>query len=108
MMPVFSVLLEVMDKEPTLTRIWLTFLALGAVAGLLARRWRWTLWLSVPLFLFFAWAIVAEFTDPYGGPAIRAEAGWRYVWLSFVAIGAGALLVIGGAVRRDRASSRVT
>ena len=55
MLPAFVVLLEVMDKEPTLTRTWLTFLALGAAAELLGRRWRWTLWLSVPVSLFFAW-----------------------------------------------------
>jgi hypothetical protein len=90
-------LLEVMDKEPTLTQTWLTFLGLGVAAGLLARRWRRTLWVSVPVFLLAAGGMVAKFADDHIGPAIRAEAGWRYIWLSAAAIVVGALGVVVGA-----------
>jgi hypothetical protein len=103
MMPALLILIGVMDKEPTLTQTWGTFLALGVVAGLLARRWRRTLWVSIPLFLLFAWGLVAKFTDPFVGPAIRAEAGWRYVWLSLGAVAAGALFLVVGARHRDPA-----
>src|SRR5688572_17771281 len=101
-MPVFA-LLEVMDKEPTLAQTWLTFVALGVVAGLLARRWRGTLWVSVPVILLLAGGTVARLTDPLVEPAIRAEAGWRHIWLSVAAIAVGAIVVVVGARRRNRA-----
>jgi hypothetical protein len=98
----FFALLEVMDKEPTLAQTWLTFLALGVVAGLLARRWRRTLWVSIPVFLLVAGATVARFTDPLAGRAIHSEAGRRYLWLSVAAIAVGALVVVAGVRFRDR------
>lgn len=106
-MPAILAVLEVVDKVPTLTRTWLTFLAVGAVGRLIARLWRRSLWGSVPVFLFFAWATVAQFTDPFVGPAIRAEAGMRYLLISLGATVIGAVLLGTGALPRYKARSGI-
>jgi hypothetical protein len=70
---------EVMDKEPTLTQVWVVG-AVAAVLGFLA--WRRHLVLGVAASLLAAvpaWALHQELADPHVGPAILEEAGRSYV-----------------------------
>ena len=83
---------QVMDKEPALATIWVMGV-LGGVAGLLALRVRWSLFVvTLPLPFLFFHEMVAEVSSSEFGPAIRAEAGSLYV----VSIYAGAVLVLVG------------
>jgi hypothetical protein len=81
-------LAEVMDKEPSPTDIWAFTVVFLIFQLLLVRRGRW-----LPLVIWPITAAVAgsflwdELLDPYVGPAIRIEAGWKYVILSYTAIG---------------------
>ena len=70
---------EVMDKEPSLSEVWLVALP-AAIVSLIACRFSpwWTL-LTVPIFLLYLASFINEVTDPFVGPAILAEAGWTYV-----------------------------
>jgi hypothetical protein len=97
---------EVMDKEPTLAHIWAVALTLGVVG---AGAWRWNKWAGCFVSLtaaLFAWSIVAEFTDPFVGPAILAEAGRMHVISGSSAVVTCALLHYAGAIRRARAAPR--
>ena len=79
-------LLEVMDKEPSLPEVWsaaIILAAAGAIAGFLRPRW---LFAILPLTAAASWVLLSELRDPYVGPAIRAEAGEDYVTQSYAAI----------------------
>ena len=95
------ILLEVMDKEPSLPTIWLTYLALG-IGGFFAGRFRrWLVALPAFLILGFAVAQLSEWLDPFVGPAMRNEAGAFYFVQSGVALAiAGTLCALG--MRRGR------
>lgn len=101
----------VMDGEPALATVWILGV-LGGLAGLLALRVRWWLFVvTLPIPLLFFLAMLAEVSSPEYGPAIRAETGNTYVF----AVYAGSILVLAGHVvgllwgwrlrraRRDRA-----
>ncbi len=97
-MPLTIILLEVMDKEPPLALILLTFLGVGG-AGMLAGRRRPIL--CVPFFAIvfvFGFGLFLELHDPFVGPAIRQEGGLSYVALSYLAILAGIVMPFFGAV----------
>jgi hypothetical protein len=99
---------EVMDKEPTLAHIWTVALALGILG---AAAWRWKKWAGWPFSLaaaLFAWSIVAEFTDPFVGPAILAEAGRMHIISACSAVVICALLHLAGAIRRMRGAQTAT
>jgi hypothetical protein len=70
---------EVMDKEPTPSEIW-AWALLGGAAAVLAWRIRAGLGAAtaaaLALNLISLWS---EITDPFVGPAIRAEAGNAYL-----------------------------
>ena len=96
---------EVMDKEPTLAHIWTVALALGILG---AGAWRWNKWAGWPFSLaaaLFGWSIVAEFTDPFVGPAILAEAGRMHVISACSAVVTCALLHFAWAISRTRGSA---
>lgn len=83
---------EVMDKEPTLGRIWGVALVFG-LAGFFAWRRHFSLGVVVTLLAVpFVWAFHWELTDPYVGPAILHEAGRGYVLQAYAAMLACALL----------------
>jgi hypothetical protein len=94
---------EVMDKEPTLTRIWTAGLLTG-VLGFFA--WRRHVVLGVPVSLvavLLAWAVHSELADPYVGPAILAEAGRSYFVQAYGVMLMCAALHIAGAAAGARA-----
>jgi hypothetical protein len=96
---------EVMDKEPTLARIWTFALAFGVVG---AAAWRWNRWAGAVVSLAsvpFALSVCAEFMDPFVGPAILAEAGRMHIVLGCLAIVACGVLHVAGAWLGGRAHS---
>ena len=96
---------EVMDKEWPLWFVLLGFLGVGIVGMLVCRKW------PIVAVFVLAWVIcggmrqLLELNDPYVGPAMRHEAGLRYVILSYVSIGAGIFLPLMG-VWQKRAKRR--
>lgn len=91
-----TLMFEVMDKEPSLLRIFFLFIGLGVVGFLICKRWP-VLWLVfVPLLSLCAVGEVLELNDPYLGEAIKQEAGMAYVIGTYVFMVAGLLLPIAG------------
>jgi hypothetical protein len=82
---------EVMDKEPSLSEVWLLAIAASAVA-FVACRWKpWLALATAPLPLLYLASFIDEVTDRHVGPAIISEAGVSYVVLCSLAF----LLVAG-------------
>jgi hypothetical protein len=100
-------LLEVMDKEVGIPGLWISALILGAAGFFLARR-RW--WWAVPILALLAFSAVgiwAEWTDPFVGPGIAAEAGSRYpVHLVASTSLAVSLILVGLITRRQHPNER--
>jgi hypothetical protein len=94
---------EVMDKEPTLARIWGVGLLTGAL-GLFA--WRRHIVLGAVASLIaglLAFALHAELADPHVGSAILAEAGRSYVVQAYGVMFLCAALHVAGALSRIHA-----
>src|SRR2546428_13551658 len=67
--------LEVMDKEPTLRTVWGAALLLGVVGFAAARFRRWLVLPALAVIAFLAYSQLSELADPVVGPAIIQEAG---------------------------------
>jgi hypothetical protein len=81
-----AILLEVMDKEASVTDLWVSAVIIG-VGGFLLARYRY--WLALPVLafaLFRAWGHIGELRDPFVGPEILHEAGGDYWFHSYVTI----------------------
>lgn len=97
-------LLEVMDKELTVPRLW----AIGAVGGLVGYvAGRWRPWAAIPvamLLAFFAASAITELRDQFVGPAVIVEAGRAYPFQLGAAFSVGFILTAAGVwVHRSRA-----
>jgi hypothetical protein len=69
---------EVMDKEPTLTNIWL-WTVVGALVALIGCSWRiWIAIISLPLALLLPGGIILDLWDSSVGKNIILEAGKGY------------------------------
>ena len=88
--------LEVMDKEWPLWLVLTGFLGVGVIGMLLCRKWPLLAILFLPLVVFFGIGQVLELKDPYVGEAIRREAGTRYLFLSYFAVGSSLILLVVG------------
>jgi hypothetical protein len=73
------VVAEVMDKEPTLASLWVAAVFCSAIGFALVRFRPWLLIAAVAVAAWLALRILPEIYDPFVGPAIRAEAGLKYV-----------------------------
>ena len=101
-MGIFHILLEVMDKVPSVQGIWLFFLACGAVGFALARRWGiWSLVLSLPAMAFIAWPLWEELHYSDVAHCIEAEAGSAYYLQTYAAMGTGLALPLLGCVYKS-------
>lgn len=93
-----------MDKEFSLGAVLLWGLIGGVLVFLAARLKPLLLLILVPLFGLFFFGHLSELMDPYVGPAMEAEAGQFYVFISWAG---PALVLVGGglglAVRRRSA-----
>jgi len=72
-------MLEVMDKEPSLRAIWGAALLLGVVGYVATRFRRWLVFPALALVAVAAWTELGELVDQQVGPAIMREAGMWYV-----------------------------
>src|SRR2546429_9992033 len=89
--------LEVMDKEPTLRTVWGTALLLGLVGFAAARFRRWLVLPPLAVIAFLAYLQLSELADPVTGPAIIQETGRGYLIHSCAAV---ALSVLHSGLRR--------
>jgi hypothetical protein len=93
------ILLEVMDKEPTVLGMWCGAVLWGGLGFVLSKRWWWA---AVPFLAFAALgtaAVVSEIHDPFVGPAILQEAGPNYPVHAYVTAAINiALPLVGAAV----------
>jgi len=95
--------LEVMDKEPTLLVVWGAAILLGVVGYAAARFRRWLVLPVLLLIAFLAWSQLGELTDPFVGPAIIQEAGRGYLIQSCAALALAVILCVLGLAPRRRA-----
>lgn len=83
------VMAEVMDKEMSVSAVWLSAVVGGAI-GFIVIHYRWWIGLITLLcFGFFSFGAVAEWYDPHAGPAIGNEAGDRYgihAWVGLIVV----------------------
>ena len=98
---------EVMDKEPGTSEIWTWAICGGAAAGV---AWSVRAWLgalaTAALVPFFV-GLWSEISDPFVGPAIRAETGTAYVNTATGATLVAVALVACGALRSFMRARRV-
>ena len=98
---------EVTDKEPGAAEIWAWAVGGGVAAGL---AWNVRAWLgalaTAALARFFI-TLWSEVTDPFVGPAIRAETGTTYATTVTRATLAATALVLFGAFHASRRARRV-
>jgi hypothetical protein len=100
----FVLLLEVMDKEPTILGLWLGGVTLGFLAFLAARWRRWAALPFLAIALLSAAAVWMELRDPFVGPAILREAGRSYPWHLAISTGIAAVLALAGMALPKRAA----
>ena len=113
MLPFFltapAVILEVMDKEASVTAMWIGATVIG-MGGFFLGRYRY--WLAFPflaLGLLLAWVQIGELNDPSVGPHILREAGPSYWTHSYVSFAFMLLLpAIGAVVGWARTGKRAT
>jgi hypothetical protein len=99
-------ILEVMDKEPGISRVWVTFTLLGAVA-FIAVFWRRWAWICLVLLLgLLALERISELHDPLVGADLLREAGRGYFIHSYAAISIGLLLAAAGWRLQKKLSNR--
>ncbi|MBA3714005.1 MAG: hypothetical protein H0W76_16365 [Pyrinomonadaceae bacterium] len=84
-MNTLALFFEVLDKEPSIQSIWLTFLPVAIAGYLLCRlRW-WLIALVLPVALLFSLVWLTELLDSYIGPAMWRESR-SYVIQSYAAM----------------------
>ena len=89
-------MLEVMDKEPSLRAIWGAALLLGVVGYVATRFRRWLVFPAIALVGVAAWTELGELVDQQVGPAIMREAGMWYVAQAGAAIALAVILCVLG------------
>ena len=95
------VMLEAMDKEPSLRAIWAGAAALGLVGYAAVRFRRWLVLPALALIAVAAWTQLGDLLDPQVGPAIMQQAGRWYVGQAGAAVALAVILcVLGLAPRR--------
>lgn len=98
-------LLEVMDKEPTLAERTLLYGVFSLIGTLLARKRWWLGFIVIPIVALFAIADVSELWDPFVGPEIVREAGvWHVVAWYCLIVGSIAIPSVTGILQRRRSS----
>src|SRR3989442_14551786 len=92
--------LEAMDKAPSLRAIWAGAAVLGLVGYATVRFRRWLVLPALALIAAAAWTQLGDLLDPQVGPAIMQQAGRWYVGQAGSAGGLGGSLgVVGRAPR---------
>ena len=94
----FLAIFEVMDKEPSLVALAVSYTLLCIIAFAASRKKWWLGLLLLPVIAIFN--NIAELRDPYVGPAILHEAGRRYVAASYAMLFAALAFPIAAAFRQ--------
>ena len=89
-------LLEVIDKQPTLPMIWGAAVLLGGAGYVFARIRRWLVLPILALIAIAAWTVFSELLDPQVGPAIVQDAGFWYVGQVCAAVALAIVLCVVG------------
>jgi hypothetical protein len=97
-------ILEVINKEPSIRTVWGAALVLGLVGFVAARFRRWLVLPTIAVIGFLAYWQLSELADPTVGPAIIQEAGRGYLIQSCVAVAVAVLLSVLGLVPKRRAA----
>jgi len=97
-------ILEVMDKEPSIRTVWGAALVLGLVGFVAARFRRWLVLPTLAVIGFLAYWQLSELADPAVGPVIIQEAGRGYLIQSCAAVAVAVLLSVLGLVPKRRAA----
>ena len=101
-------ILEVMDKEPPLSTIWIVALIIG-VAGFVICKYRYiSILLFLPLALLLSIGFYRELNDAFVGSAIRHEAGSEYVYQSYLAMAIAIIAPLFGALLGYKQQRRLT
>jgi hypothetical protein len=101
-MNMLTIIFEVMDKEPSLTFVWVSFLLIGAVGFLLSHYRIKLSFVVLTIALFVAYIHLMELHDPSVGPAIVREAGQTYVAQSYIALAISVILPCLGIMTRRK------
>ena len=88
--------LEVMDKEPSLRVIWGGAAALGLIGYAAVRFRRWLVLPSLALIAIAIWIQLGDLLDPHIGPAIMQQAGLLYVGQACAAAALAVILCVLG------------
>lgn len=73
-----------MDKESSFLAV-LLFALIGSIASYFSARYKpWLLLLVLPILGILTFAHLSDVNDPFVGPAIAAEAGGVYTFLSWL------------------------
>ncbi len=97
-------ILEVMDKEPSLGAVWGAALLLGLVGFVAARFRRWLVLPALTVIGVLAYLQLSELADAALRPAIIQGAGRGYLIQSCAAIAVAVLLSVLGLVPKRRAA----
>ena len=89
-------ILEVMDKEPSLRVIWSGAAALGVIGYVAGRFRRWLVLPALALIAIVAWTQLGDLLDPHVGPAIMQEGGIWYVAQAGAAVALAVILCVAG------------
>ena len=99
-----ALLLEVMDKEPTILRLWLIGLTLGVLAFFAGRWRRWAALPFLAVVLLGTAVMGMALRNPFVGPAILHEAGGAYRWHLATAAVIASILALAGMALPKRAA----
>ena len=85
---------EVLDKEPSLTAIWLSYILLAVLGYWLCRQDARWLFAFVPLSIFAVWFGAVDLWDKSVGPAILHESRSFFIqWHVAMTLAVAALLI---------------
>ena len=94
-----AIVFAVMDKEWPLWFVLTGFIGIGVIGFLVCRKWPLAAVLFLPLLGYGGLRQGLELSDPYVGPAMRAEAGVSYVILSWIVVATSFVLLGAGVVQ---------
>ena len=89
-------MLEVMDKAPSLRAIWGGAAALGLIGYAAVRFRRWLVLPALALVAIVAWTQLGDLLDPHVSAAIMQEAGLWYVGQAGAAVALAVILCVLG------------
>ena len=103
-MSTIPIIAEVLDKEPSITQIWLVFGSIALIGFVLCRYWRWRLAFGLPIVALLLALILFEEFSRVG--LLTSSESPSYVVQFYIAVAAAVVFPIVGAIinfRKTRA-----